>query len=297
MHTTIADPRIDGRYTSRHTALGVKSFGLTDRGLRRNANEDQFAIVELLKTLHVQSTSLPESEIKRCHDRRHLFIVADGMGGRAAGETASALAVDSVEAFVLDSLNWFARCKGEEHDLVLIEFKKALRQASDRVDAEAAAHPELEGMGTTLTLAYSLNDELFVAHAGDSRCYLFREKSLHRLTRDHTLVNDLVRLGHISPEAAEQHKLRHVITNVLGGGCPKTEVEVHKLDLESGDLVLLCTDGLTEMLSDDQISQILQDAADAEQACRQLVDDANTAGGKDNVTVVVAQFEAPSDPA
>ena len=112
------------------------------------------------------------------------------MGGQAAGETASALAIDSVESFVLDSLKWFAQCKGDEQDQVLNDFQTSLSEASLRVQSEAAKHPELSGMATTLTLAYSLNDELFVAHAGDSRCYVFRNRSLYRLTRDHTVVDE-----------------------------------------------------------------------------------------------------------
>jgi protein phosphatase len=274
--------------------LTVRSYGLTDRGKVRDTNEDQFLIAVLLKALQVQWTSLPQPEIQRSNDRSHLFVVADGMGGRAGGETASALAIDSVESFVLESLKWFARCKGDEQDNVLADFQRSLSEASLRVQAEAAKHPELRGMGTTLTLAYSLNDELFVAHAGDSRCYLCRNRILYRLTRDHTLVDEMVQRGELSADEAKLHRLRHIITNAVGGGCPEIEVEVHKLQLEAGDLVLLCSDGLTEMLSDEKISQILKAEPDPELACRQLVACANADGGKDNITVVVAHFDEAS---
>jgi protein phosphatase len=271
--------------------LSVHSFGLTDRGRVRETNEDQFLIAMLLKALQIQGTSLPRPEIQHSSDRSHLFVVADGMGGRAGGETASALAIDSVETFVLESLKWFAQCKGDEQDQVLADFQRSLSAASLRVQAEAAEHPELHGMGTTLTLAYSLNDELFVAHAGDSRCYLCRDRALYRLTRDHTLVDEMVRRGALSADEAKRHHWRHVITNALGGGCPEIKVEVHKLRLEAGDLVLLCSDGLTEMLPDESISQILKGESDPEQVCRQLVASANDKGGKDNITVVVARFD------
>jgi protein phosphatase len=151
-------------------------------------------------------------------------------------------------------------------------------------------------MGTTLTLAYCLNDELFVAHAGDSRCYLCRNRSLYRLTRDHTVVDDMVRRGELSADEAKQHHWRHVMTNALGGGFPEFEVEVHKLQLEAGDGVLLCSDGLTEMLSDKKISQILEAETGPEQACRQLVASANEEGGKDNITVVLAYFDDVTEP-
>jgi serine/threonine protein phosphatase PrpC len=270
--------------------LTVHSFGLTDRGRVRESNEDQFFVAVLLKALHIHQTSLPLPKVQHSHDRSYLFVVADGMGGRAAGETASALAVDSVGSFVLESLKWFAECRGAEQDQVLVDFQRALADASARVRAEGAAHSELHGMGTTLTLAYSLNDELFVAHAGDSRCYLCRHRHLVRLTRDHTLVDELVRRGGISAEEAKHHHWRHVISNALGGGCPEVKVEVHKLQLESGDIVLLCSDGLTEMLSDDKISEILDAETDPEKACRQLVARANEEGGRDNITVIVAHF-------
>ena len=271
--------------------LTVRSFGLSDRGKVRETNEDHFLIAVLLKALQIQQTSLPQPDIHHSSDRSYLFVVADGMGGRAAGEQASALAIDSVESFVLESLKWFAACQGDEQDQVLTDFQNALREASLRVHTRATEHPELHGMGTTLTLAYSLNDELFVAHAGDSRCYLRRDGKLHRLTRDHTLVADMVRNGILPAEAAPRHRWRHVITNFVGGDSAEKEVDVelHKLKLESGDVILLCSDGLTEMLDDEEISRILQ--SQPEEACHQFVTRANDLGGRDNITSVVARFE------
>jgi protein phosphatase len=195
-----------------------------------------------------------------------------------------------VETFILETFKWFAQCKGREQDQVLADFQNALGHANARVLAEAARHPELHGMGTTLTLAYSLNDVLFVAHVGDSRCYLCRNRALYKLTRDHTLVEEMVRLGALSAEEAAQHHWRHVVTNAVGGDSANVKVEVHMLQLEAGDTVLLCSDGLTEMVPEKEINQILQAEADPEQACRRLVARANEAGGKDNITVVVAQF-------
>jgi protein phosphatase len=274
------------------TPLAVRSFGLTDRGRVRPTNEDQFLVAVLLKALHVEQTSLPQPQVLHSSDRSHLFVVADGMGGHAGGEKASALAIDSVESFILETFKWFAQCKGREQDQVLADFQRALARANARVLDEAAARPELHGMGTTLTLAYSLNDELFVAHVGDSRCYLCRGGALYRLTHDHTLVEEMVRRGALRPEEAAGHRWRHVITNAVGAGSAEVKVEVHKLRLESGDRLLLCSDGLTEMLADEEIGQILAAEAEPEPTCRHLVARANEAGGKDNVTVVVVHFRA-----
>jgi PPM family protein phosphatase len=272
--------------------LTVRSFGLTDPGTVRDTNEDQFLIGVLRKALEVQQTSLPQPKVQHAGDQGYLFVVADGMGGRAGGETASALAIDSVETFMLETLKWFFQFKGKEEDKVLAEFHSALGQANARVLTEAAKHPKLRGMGTTLTLAYSLNNLLFVAHVGDSRCYLCRQGILYRLTRDHTLVQDMVRAGALRAEEVAQHRLSHVITNVVGGESAEVKVEVHKVQLEAGDAVLLCSDGLTDMLPDEEIARILQAEIDPEPACRRLVGRANEEGGKDNITVMLARYES-----
>jgi len=277
-----------------HPPATVRSFGLTDRGKVRDRNEDQFLIAVLRKALDVQRTSLPQRTVQHGSDQGYLFVVADGMGGHAGGEQASALAIDSVETFMLETFKWFFQFKGKEEDKLLAAFHSALGQANARVLAEAAQHPELRGMGTTLTLAYSLNDELFVAHVGDSRCYLCRDGIIHRLTRDHTLVEDMVRRGVLPAEEAEKHHWRHVITNAVGGNDPELKVEVHKVHLQAGDGVLLCSDGLTSMLADEEIARILETEVDPEQACRQLVAQANEAGGEDNITVILGRYESVS---
>jgi serine/threonine protein phosphatase PrpC len=279
-----------------HPPLSVLSFGLTNAGKVRATNQDQFLIAVLLKALQVQQTSLPQRKVQHSSDRSYLFVVADGVGGHAGGEQASALAIDSVETFILETFKWFAQFKGPEQDQVLADFQSALAQANARVLAEAVERPELRGMGTTLTLAYSLNDLLFVAHVGDSRCYLCRHGMLYRLTRDHTLVEDMVRRGALAAEEAAQHRWRHVITNVVGGDSADLKVEVHKVHLEVGDRVLLCSDGLTEMLPEEEINQVLHTEAEPEQACRRLVTRANEAGGRDNITAVVAHFRAATQP-
>ena len=275
----------------RHS-LTVKCFGATDKGKVRPNNEDQFLVAQLSKALRVLQTSLPQPKTRQSSDCSHLFIVADGMGGHAAGEQASALAIDSVETYVLEALKWFAHKHGDDDDQLLAEFRQALGLAHERVRHEAVEHPELHGMGTTLTLAYSLNDQLYVAHVGDSRCYLFREGVLFSVTQDHTLVEDMVRRGMLSAEEAVNHRWRHVITSTVGGESAKVRIDVHRLHLQPGDTVLLCSDGLTEMQAGDEIAAILQQYTEPEAACLQLIAAANAAGGRDNITVVIAAFSA-----
>ena len=158
------------------STLGMRSFGMTDRGTVRESNEDQFLVATLSKSVVIDQSSLPNSLIEHPAEKGHIFLVADGFGGAPAGEQASALAIESIEDYLAHTLKWFFRMKGPETEKVLAEFQDALRQADARVFEEMSEHPEYSGMGTTLTLAYSLGSTLFVAHAGDSRCYLFRAR-------------------------------------------------------------------------------------------------------------------------
>src|SRR5262249_20900110 len=155
------------------------------------------------------------------------------------------------------------------------DFQAALQQADARIFEETAHHPEWVGMGTTLTLAFVSGWRLFVVHAGDSRCYLFRGGQLRRLTTDHTVAGELARWGMIRPEDVCHHQFRHVVTNALGGGRAGVQTDVLNVELETGDAVLLCSDGLTDMLPDDRIAAILAADTDPKAACTQLVAAAN----------------------
>jgi PPM family protein phosphatase len=270
--------------------LTVQSYGLTDRGLMRVTNEDQFMTATLMRALCVQQSSRPQSAVRYADNRSHVFIVADGVGGVAGGEKASALAVGAVEEFLLNALRWLLGLDGSAHTSVVRELKGALQSADACVYAAAAKDPGLRGMGTTLTMAYSHGSDLFVAHAGDSRCYLSRRGALHRLTHDDTLVNEMVEGGLLPPEKAATHSFRHIITNVIGGTQQGVRAEVHRIGLERGDVLLLCTDGLTGMLTDERIATTIATMQSPRQACEELVRLANEEGGKDNVTVVVARY-------
>jgi protein phosphatase len=271
--------------------LKASYFGLTDPGKVRASNEDQFLVAELVKALRVCHTSVPQPEVQHSSDRCYLFVVADGIGGHVGGERASALAIDSLERFVLESWQWFDSLRARDGDALFADFRRAVAKVNSRVLAEAGSNPGLGGMGTTLTLALSLNAELYVAHAGDCRCYLYREDRLYRLTADHTMAEELVRKGALSPEEAAQSRWSHVVTNAVGGSSPEVTVELHKACLLPGDVLLLCSDGLTGLVSEAEVARRLHDEPDPETVCRGLVDRANEAGGRDNITVVVARFE------
>lgn len=275
-----------------HPALAVKAFGVTDTGRVRPSNEDQFLSAELTKTMRIWQTSLPEPKAQFGVDRGHLFLVADGMGGHRAGEQASALAVVAIEQFTLNTFKWFFDSNGPDAQRVLTQFQAALRQADARILEESTEHPELHGMGTTVTMAFHLDTQLCVVHVGDSRAYVYGDDGLYQVTQDHTLMADMVRQGALQPEQVAQHRLRHVITNVVGGNETGVHVEAHALEVHAGDRLLLCSDGLTEVVTDDAIAAVLRAEPDPESACRKLVAQANEAGGPDNITVLIARFDA-----
>ena len=268
----------------------VRSFGLTDRGLRRPANEDHFVVVELARTLTVRQSSVPQAEAQYSRHRGHVFIVADGIGGHKAGEVASALSVVTIEGFLLNTLNRFFNLKGTEEAAVLQEFQAALTQADAKIFEEAGDHPELSGMGTTLTMAFAVDWKLYVAHAGDCRAYLYSHGHLQQLTQDHTVAAEMIRRGALTPTEAAHNPFRHIVPNVVGGTKPGLKVELHKLVLEPGDVLLMCSDGLNEMVPDDRLAAALGEEPDPQRLCEKLIAQANANGGKDNTTVVAAVF-------
>jgi len=274
--------------------LTVKAFGVTDTGKVRQANEDQFLVAELTKAMRVWQTSLSEPKFQVGEERAHLFLVADGMGGHQAGERASALAVAAIEQFTLNSFKWFFGSAGTEVKRVLAQFQSAFGQADARIAEEAAVHPELSGMGTTVTMAFHLGAQLCVVHVGDSRAYLYRDGELHQLTQDHTLMAAMVRSGALRPDQVAAHPLRHVVTDVVGGSELGVKVEARALELQAGDRLLLCSDGLTEMVTNEEIAATLAAEPAPETAAKTLLARALEGVAGDNITLVVARFD-PAD--
>jgi protein phosphatase len=272
-------------------------FGLTDRGKVRRLNEDQFLIAELTKRIHVRATSLPrlgEAESAR-GVVGHLLLVADGMGGVAGGEVASGLTVELISHYVARTMPWFYRYQDGREDELEAELRAAVEATHESV-SKAAAGSAFARMGTTLTMAYVLWPRAYVVHVGDSRCYLFRDGSLYRMTRDHTLAQRAVEDGRLTTDQAAASPLNHTLWNCIGGAAPGVRPDIYRATLECGDQLLLCTDGLTRGVSEEGIGGALREAGTLEEAARSLVAAANEAGGHDNTTVVVARVRPRASP-
>jgi protein phosphatase len=210
--------------------------------------------------------------------RAPLFAVADGMGGAQAGEVAAKLAIDAFEQGLPDT--------GPVEE----RLADRVREANRRIYELARAEHGHAGMGTTLTVAYLDDTHLAIAHVGDSRAYLYRDGELSRLTHDHSLVDELVRRGKLTEEQAAEHPQRSIITRALGPE-PSVEVDTLSYPVRGGDLLLLCSDGLTSMVSEDRVAEVLASSQTLEEASDRLIAEANEAGGRDNITVVLFRLE------
>ena len=286
---------------SKETGLGLiletpspliaKAFGISDKGKVRGVNEDQFLIAELSKTMRIWQTSLTEPKLQHGDERAHLFLVADGLGGHKAGERASALVVLAIEQFTLNTFKWFFEADGLGAQKVLAQFQSAIRSADAQIVEEAKSNPELSGMGTTLTMAFHLGRQLCLVHVGDSRAYLHRDGLLHQLTEDHTLIAQMIKNGSLKPDQVLASRFRHVITNVVGGPELGVKVEARAFEIQPGDSLLLCSDGLTETVTNDVIAGILNAERAPEAAATLLLAEANKGAAADNITAVVVRFD------
>jgi serine/threonine protein phosphatase PrpC len=267
-------------------------------GYHRANNEDHFFVTRLGRTLQTLMTSLPAGEVPELAEEvNYLMILADGMGGHAAGEVASRMAISALVSLALDVPDWIFKVD-EEHAREIKQRARTLVQEVGAMLVERGERdPALRGMGTTLTAVRSFGRDLIVTHVGDSRAYLLRTGGLHRLTRDHTYAQLLVDTGQLSPGDVAVSRHRHVLTNALGGSGDDVQVDTDRLPLEDGDRVLLCSDGLTDMVDDGAIATILQEATGSSEACERLVQRALDNGGRDNVTVIVAMYRIPEETA
>lgn len=248
----------------------------SDPGLRRTSNEDSYC-------------TRPEIG---------LYMVADGMGGHVAGEVASRVAVEAIEAFIEETAGadknrtWpfpFEPALSLEAN----RLKAAFRLANRRIASAIADSEDLRGMATTASALLAAPRHACVAHVGDSRVYVLRDTALSQITNDHSWVEEQVRAGTLTPSAAKQHPWRNVVTRALSGG-DDPEVDVTEIDPRPGERYLLCSDGLFAVVGDDTIAGILGDRSlPLEEVCRQLIDAANAAGGPDNITTLVLQVDVP----
>ena len=270
----------------------ANAYGLTDVGRTREVNQDQFLIAELNKSMLVTSTSLPVGTESRLFggQQGQLLLVADGMGGHAAGELASSIAIDHLIGRLLNSVHWFFQVDHDCEEDFIDALKGLLQDAHKRILTEAAKNRDQHGMGTTLTMAHMVWPRMYVVHAGDSRCYLIRNGEAEQLTTDHTLAHQLVESGGLKPEEEASSKWSNVLWNVLGGTADgKLMAEVRRAVLQEGDVIVLCSDGLTKYIDRAQIVEVVAELKDPKPICERLVQLANDAGGQDNITVVVSR--------
>ncbi|MEZ6132109.1 MAG: protein phosphatase 2C domain-containing protein [Planctomycetaceae bacterium] len=267
-------------------------FGASHVGLVRENNEDQFLIADLKKTVVIHHTSLSyddETELLGASQAK-LMLVADGVGGNAAGERASSLALEGVVQYLLNAMHWIFRPEDDREEAFLEDLKLALQFSQEKIQYAAAAVPSQQGMGTTITMAYLVWPHVYLVHAGDSRAYLFRNGELLRLTHDQTYAQSLADAGVFTPEQIETSPLNHVLSSLLGCDPDNLNPQVYKSELRINDTLLLCTDGLTRHVSEPQIAALLTAPQPARILCEELIDAANDGGGRDNTTVVVAKF-------
>lgn len=267
----------------------VHVFGRTDVGRTREHNEDAFVVADLTT---MNASLQPEVRSHRVGARGSLFMVADGMGGAAAGEIASAMATEVVLAEV--DRRWRA---SDDHDPEIFAhtLRVATEVANTRIHQYAQQHPENRGMGTTATVAGLLGDTLFVCQVGDSRAYLVRDGQAIQITKDQSLMQRLVEAGEITAEEAEVSERRNIILQALGPE-PAVKVDLTSQQVRRGDVLILCSDGLSGQLRAHEIAEVVRAEPDLVTVCKALIDRANEAGGPDNITVVAARFDGQGLP-
>jgi protein phosphatase len=252
--------------------IRLRGTGLTDVGITRDHNEDSF---------HVDNDA-------------GLFVVADGVGGQNAGEVASRMSVEVINTHFTrareDSVP-FVGTPERRFSEATNRLASAIRLANQVVHESSKSNPTLKGMGSTV-VAITITDRnrLGIAHAGDSRAYLLRDRGIFQLTNDHSLVAEQLRQGLISAEEAQNSNVKNVITRALGA-MPEVEVDIDEQTLEDGDMVLLCSDGLTNMVDDNTILSVILNSASMDDACSRLIKLANDGGGRDNITAVLVAAE------
>ena len=267
-------------------------FGaVSDVGKVRQVNQDHYMVVRRSRARSILMTNLPSEGLPYSQDDAFVMVVADGMGGQAFGEIASRLALRSAWDHASEAACWIMKLDEGSEAKVRQQAETCVKKLNDTILEQARLHPEFAGMGTTLTCAYSMGRELVVVHVGDSRAYCLRGNEIRQITQDHTLAQDLIDSG-MAPESTVA--FRHLLTNCLGADSDDVTAEVNFLSLQDGDRLLLCTDGLSDLVRDEEIADIVRFGRDSQKTCQTLVDLALSRGGKDNITVLLARYEIPS---
>src|SRR5436309_6907873 len=264
--------------------IKVEVFAKTDLGRTRDHNEDRFLVADLSRR---EASLQPAVRVHQIGERGSLFVVADGMGGAAAGELASQMATETI-------YQQMVRAWGTEREVTAQRFayrlKEAVEVANEQIHAYAAAHPEVRGMGTTTTAVGVLADHFFLSQVGDSRAYLIRNGQAVQLTRDQSLMQRLVEAGELTEEEAARSERRNIILQALGPDA-RVKVDLTHQEVRKGDSLVLCSDGLSGQVKKEEIAEIVSAERDLQAACDKLIALANGRGGPDNITVIIARFD------
>jgi serine/threonine protein phosphatase PrpC len=264
--------------------VSIRLFARTDVGQVREHNEDNFIVADLTKrTRGLQA----DNRVVSVGKNGNIMAVCDGMGGAAAGEVASQLAVDIIYEKMVEGTTPDVQVSRNELARRLVH---AVESAGLRIFESAKSDRTRRGMGTTTTAATLIDDHLFLAQVGDSRGYILRNGTLVQVTRDQSLVNQLIEAGQLTEEEAETFEHNNIILQALGTA-ETVQVDLTYVELRRGDVLMLCSDGLSGMVRNDEIREVLKTTPDPLEACKTLTERANLAGGHDNITVIVAQFD------
>lgn len=241
----------------------IKTFSITDIGKKRKLNQD-----------YVYTSEMPIGNLP------NLFLVADGMGGHKAGDYASRCAIETIVEYA----------QGCEDNSPIAILEKSIHYANEVIRIKSSEDEAMSGMGTTLVAATIKDDLLCVANVGDSRLYIINNREIKQITRDHSLVEEMVRMGGLKPELARSHPDKNIITRAIGA-CDELEIDFFNVKLDADDMILMCSDGLTNMIEDEEIRMILQGQRDIVEKAESLVNAANNNGGKDNIAVVLIEAD------
>ncbi len=269
----------------------VDIAGATHKGHVRQINEDHYLVFRFGRSLETLTSNLPDDLLKRDYELTgHAMFVADGMGGMAAGDVASQMAVTTLIELIVDTPDWILSVD-RENDLktVLQRMSQRFLRVDKTIKEEARQDMTRRGMGTTLTVAGILGGDLVIGHVGDTRAYLLRDGKIAQLTKDHTVAQALIDAG-VNPNDPVSSSLQHLLTAALGALDAEVEPQVERGHVSPGDQLLLCSDGLTKMVTDATILKAATEANSAARACHDLIELALAAGGLDNVTVTLARF-------
>jgi serine/threonine protein phosphatase PrpC len=278
----------------RPATADIDVFGLTDPGRVRRENQDHFLIASLHKLLRVHQSSIPPDDLTPLitESRGFVLVVADGVGGRPDGAQASSTVIRAIAHYVTHLTDLYRRLDPDREGEFLAQLEHAVLETHDVLLEEGRREYGGKGGATTLTMLFALWPRAYVVHLGDSSCFRLRDGRLERMTRDQTVAEDLVRLGALRPSEARTSPLGNVLASALGG--PEATPLTLATDARRDDVVLLCTDGLTKHVTEDEVAERLRTLQSSEQVCRDLVRLANERGGTDNVTVLVGRVRPSS---